>query len=221
MFVRMWMTTELHTIQPETRIEAAIKIMAAHRIRRLPVVASSAAGAALVGILSSTDTARALAANAGGTLTAAAAMTADPITTTPDAPIESVAAIMRERKIGGLPVMHGTELVGLITESDVFGAFTALFDLSSPGARITFDISDGEDVLPFVTGLAIKHGLRVTSFVSLHRHERPMCVVHVVGAAADALLEDLWRSHHRVENILHTGVEPEPDAIRQQGPHGD
>lgn len=218
MFVRMWMTTELVTIQPENRIDTAIRVMAAHRIRRLPVVASTAEDAALIGILSSTDTARALAANAGGAANVASAMTPDPITTTPDAPIESVAAILRERKIGALPVMHGSELVGLITESDVFRAFTALFDLSSPGARITFDISDGEDVLPVVTELAVKHGLRVTSFVSLHRHERPMCVVHVAGDAADALLEDLWRSHYRVENILRTGVEPAPDTDSENPP---
>lgn len=203
MFVGMWMTRDLLTVEPNARLETAAVLMKENRIRRLPVVSTAEGVEKLVGILSSTDIARA----AGNTdVTVESAMTADPLTTTADAPIEGVAAIMRERKIGALPVLRSGELVGLITESDVFKAFTSLFDLSAPGARITFDISAGEDVFPFVAELADKHGLRITSFASLHDHYKPMCVLHVVGEDTEALLEDIWRSHHRVENIIHTGV---------------
>jgi hypothetical protein len=95
--------------------------------------------------------------------------------------------------------------MGLITESDVFGAFASLFDLSMNGARVVFDISKGEDILPFLVELAGRHSMRVMSFASLHRLERPMCVVHVAGDNIDAMLEEVWRSHHRVENVVRTG----------------
>ncbi|MFL6550490.1 MAG: CBS domain-containing protein [Povalibacter sp.] len=200
MFVGMWMKTELITVAPTTTLAACVGLMSENRIRRLPVVTTLDGQERLVGILSSTDVARASHAK-----TVAEAMTPDPTTTRADVPIETVAAIMRECKIGALPVLRGTALVGLITESDVFDALASLFDLSNVGARISFDISKGEDIFPFIAELASRHSLRVTSFASVHSHRRPMCVVHVIGENVGAMLEEVWRSHHRVESVIRTG----------------
>ena len=197
MFVGMWMTKDVVTIEPATTVEVAVRLMAERRIRRLPVLAATNFDSPLVGIVSATDVLRAPPALAVKDI-----MTADPVTIEAEAPIELAAAILRERKIGALPVVRHERLIGLITESDVFGAFTQIFDLSSTGARITFDIAAREDVLPFIAATAQKHALRITSFVSLHTNERPMCVVHVAGAAIDAMLEDVWKSHHRVASVL-------------------
>jgi acetoin utilization protein AcuB len=200
----MWMTTDLITVKPDTALAECARMMTERRIRRLPVVATIENEDRLVGILSATDIARSPAAK-----TVSQAMTPDPLTTKADAPIESAAAIMRECKIGALPVMRGTSLVGLITESDVFDAFTSIFDVKTTGARIVFDISKGEDILPFIAEVSARHSLRVMSFVSLHHRERPMCIVHVAGEYIDDMLEEVWRSHHRIESVVHTG---QPDA---------
>jgi acetoin utilization protein AcuB len=196
----MWMTQDLITVEPQTALTTAATIMTQNNFRRLPVLATFEGEPRLVGILSRTDIARATTARTVGE-----AMTPDPMTTRADTPIEAVAAIMRECKVGALPVLRGTTLVGLITESDVFEAFIALFDLSSPGARITFDISAGEDILPFIADLAARHQLRISSFTSLLSRERPMCVVRVIGDGIDAMLEEVWRSHHRIESVVRTG----------------
>ncbi|GAB4574231.1 MAG: hypothetical protein Kow0077_19740 [Anaerolineae bacterium] len=51
-------------------------------------------------------------------------MTPDPITARPDMPVHEAARIMRERKIGGLPVLDdGDRLIGIITETDLLRAF--------------------------------------------------------------------------------------------------
>jgi acetoin utilization protein AcuB len=218
MFVGMWMSRELITIAPDMMLFTAARLMADKRIRRLPVLATSAHDSPLVGILSSTDVLHALPLDQNpfptsqskrpahsclaSELQVREVMTQNPVTITADAPIESAAALMRDRKIGALPVIRGVQLTGLITESDVFRAFTQLFDLSAAGARITFDITDDEDVLPFVAAAARAHDLRVTSFVSLHAVERPMCVVHVSGAKIDAMLDDVWNSRHRVASVI-------------------
>jgi CBS domain-containing protein len=47
------------------------------------------------------------------------AMTREPVTCTATTPLRDVAALFRKHHIGGLPVMEGTELVGIITESDL------------------------------------------------------------------------------------------------------
>jgi nucleotide-binding universal stress UspA family protein len=46
------------------------------------------------------------------------------ITVTPETPIREAARLMRERKIGALPVIEGENLVGLLTTSDVIDALT-------------------------------------------------------------------------------------------------
>jgi CBS domain-containing protein len=46
-------------------------------------------------------------------------MTRDPVTVQADANVREAARIMREHRIGGLPVLDGTRLVGMVTDSDL------------------------------------------------------------------------------------------------------
>ncbi len=51
-------------------------------------------------------------------------MTPDPLTTRPDTPVYEVAQVMRQRKIGGLPVLDDAgAVIGIITETDMLRAF--------------------------------------------------------------------------------------------------
>jgi CBS domain-containing protein len=47
------------------------------------------------------------------------AMTKDTIVCTPETSLREAVGLMRKHHIGGLPVLEGTELVGIITESDL------------------------------------------------------------------------------------------------------
>ena len=51
-------------------------------------------------------------------------MTRDPVTVTPGTTIREAAALLRERHIGGLPVVEGGQVVGMITESDIMRLLT-------------------------------------------------------------------------------------------------
>lgn len=46
------------------------------------------------------------------------AMTCDPVTVSPDVPVQQAAALLLQHGIGCLPVLAGTELVGIVTEGD-------------------------------------------------------------------------------------------------------
>lgn len=217
MFVSMWMTTDVMTTYPQALLADVAALMASRKIRHLPVM-QSPNDPTLIGIVSATDVLHAspaklnpFSATADGLIatehlrsdavTVGDVMTRDPLTAAPNMPIEAVAALMRDRKIGALPVVRKDELLGVITESDVFRAFASVLQGTSGGARITFDISAGEDVFPLICGLVQKHELRVDSLITLHRHDPPMCVVNVAGENIDAMLEDVWKSHHRVEHV--------------------
>jgi acetoin utilization protein AcuB len=222
MFVSMWMTRELITIDPAASLASIAATMARHRIRRLPVVSPSPDGPRLVGIVTNSDVLHAFpadinpfSANAADSVAAmersggrarvyaADLMSRDPVVTAPDAPIESAARVMRDRKIGALPVVNPHQaLVGLITESDIFRAMVEVFEARDRAVRITFSLKPGEDILPLVAEIARRRGLRVTSFMALSHHEPPLCVVQLAGAKLDEALEDVWKSHHRVMNVV-------------------
>src|SRR5579885_635100 len=104
----------------DTLAEAAAK-MHSGNFRHLPIVDNGK----LVGMLSDHDVRQ-----HQGHLTdtrVTGAMTENPITVTPDTTMEEAAEIMLERKIGGLPVVDKDRLVGIITTTDLLGAFVEIF----------------------------------------------------------------------------------------------
>jgi acetoin utilization protein AcuB len=213
MIVSMWMTRGVVSIRPDAPIEEAAALMSHHRVRRLPVVEVHGDKSRLVGMISASDIVRAFPPNlnpfALGALderpiglNTGEVMTRQVETTTPATPIEEAAAVMRDHKIGALPVMSDQRLVGLITESDIFRALVSLFSLPGQGARITFDMSRGEDVFGLIGQLAKKRGVRVVSLLSTELDNRPECVVRVAGDQVDKFLDDIWASGHTVLNVL-------------------
>ncbi len=228
MFVNMWMTRELLTIDPTATLGHIATTMGRHKIRRLPVVSPSPEGPRLLGIVSHSDVLHAFptdinpfAPNAASAVAAlemsgarkriyaADLMARDPLTTAPDAPIEFAARLMRDHKIGALPVVSQHALVGLITESDIFRALLEVFDAPVRAVRLTFSLGPGEDVLPMVAEIARRRSLRVTSFIALPRHDPPVCVVQLAGEQVEAALDDVWKSKHRVMNVVN--LVPEKD----------
>jgi acetoin utilization protein AcuB len=221
MFVSMWMTQNPTTIEPTTTLTDVATLMARHQFRHVPVVDTSGNTVKLVGIITASDILHAFPPElnpfsatgpdvlATQTLTAlkmpvlaSDIMTRNPLTIAPDAPIEAAARLMRDRKISALPVARDSVLQGIITKSDIFRALVGIFESKEPGARITFDISQREDVLPMIAEIAQRRKLRVITFISLQHHERPVCMVEVTGHDVDKMLDDVWKSHHRVISVI-------------------
>jgi acetoin utilization protein AcuB len=217
----MWMTREVLTVGPTASLAEIAVHMARRKIRRLPVVSSSPDGPRLLGIVTHSDVLHAFPADinpfavnatesvaaiekaAGRSkLTAADFMARDPHVTAPDAPIESAARLMLDHKIGALPVVSQHTLVGIITESDIFRAMVEVFEAPDRAVRITFSLGPDEDVLPLVADIARRRSMRVTSFISLPRHEPPVCVVQLAGAQVEETLDEVWKSRHRVMNVV-------------------
>ena len=66
----------------------------------------------------------------------------EPITVTKDTPLEEGARLMVEKGIGCLPVMRGEDLVGIITETDIFKAFAEILGGGAPVLRVTLRSPD-------------------------------------------------------------------------------
>ena len=213
MIVGMWMTRDLVTIGPDVAITDAAALMAKHKIRRLPVTREAADGTELLGVLSATDLYRAFPADRNPfavtsfeipllKITAGEIMSRQVLTTTPDVPVEDAAAVMRERKIGALPVLRERVLIGLITESDIFRAFISMLKADSSASRITFTVAAEEDVFQLLVAAASRRKVRVFSLVSSCFEDKVVCVTRIGGPEVDKVIEDLWRSGHQVLNVL-------------------
>ncbi len=125
------MSTSLRVTAPDATIGAATKEMGRCRFRRLPVVSEDV----LFGIITSTDIVRYMGTgevfdrlvtgNVGEVmdLPVRTLMKGELITTTPEVPITAAARIMLERRIGALPVIEDSRLIGLVTEFDLVRAF--------------------------------------------------------------------------------------------------
>lgn len=133
MLVKDVMTVNPTTVSPQDTLRTAIEKMALVGCRRLPVTEKGR----VVGIVADLDIREAL--NSPIILrdrwqdeelmdhaTVEACMTPDPVTVTPDTPVVEAARLMRDRKIGGLPVMDSEELVGIVTETDLLDALVKL-----------------------------------------------------------------------------------------------
>jgi CBS domain-containing protein len=119
------MTTDIVTVDPNDKVVAADEAMQKRRVRHVPVVDDGE----LVGIVSHRDLShnallRALgcgshaAEAARESLRVKEVMTTDVVTTTPDATLADGARLMRDKRIGCLPVVADGRLVGVLTESD-------------------------------------------------------------------------------------------------------
>jgi acetoin utilization protein AcuB len=73
-------------------------------------------------------------------------------------PLEEAARIMADNNIGGLPVMRGTTLVGIITESDLFRVFIELFGARQKGVRLTVVVPNERGGLAKVAAAITKAG---------------------------------------------------------------
>ncbi|MCG2767782.1 MAG: CBS domain-containing protein [Chloroflexota bacterium] len=129
--LKLYLVTEVMTpdpvvIESEALLTEAEQLMKEHKVRRLPVVEKSL----LVGIISKGDLREARMAELASRhpydpatgeswLTVAEAMTSPVITVTPQTTLVEAVRLMLEHKIGGLPVLKGSRLVGILTDTDV------------------------------------------------------------------------------------------------------
>jgi CBS domain-containing protein len=131
--VRDWMTPNPVIVSPGTSLRKAHWLMIDNKVRRLPVMD----GEHLVGIVTMEDLRRAEPSTGIGLdlvkitdmlsrMTVRQLMTKDPKTITPDTPLIEAARMMLEQEISALPVMEAGQLVGIITESDIFRAYVKL-----------------------------------------------------------------------------------------------
>ena len=176
MLVGERMSKNLITVSRNTGVDDALRLMRDKNIRRLPVVDNQGK---LIGIVSDKDLYLASPSPATSLdifemryllarLGVEKIMSSPVITVQPDTPLEEAARIMADRKIGGLPVLDEHDnLVGIITESDLFKIFVELLGARSHGVRVTVRVPDVKGELAMLTSAVAVTGGDIMSLSTL------------------------------------------------------
>jgi acetoin utilization protein AcuB len=137
------MTRRPVTGTPRTPIRRAQALLRRGRFRHLPIVSEGR----LQGVLSDRDLQRALAAGRSEDEPVAALVRTPAITAGPDTPVEEIARLLQDNKIGCVPIVGKTptgseSLVGIVTESDVLAAFVRAVGIAGPGSPVVVIVGE-------------------------------------------------------------------------------
>ena len=144
MLVRECMTSNPIKVHPESDPLAALGLCKSARIRRLPVVDAENH---VVGIVTRTmlEQFLAKAPSPGGMKrqhSIEQVMVSPALTVSPDYPLEEAARLMVSHKIGSLPVVDEVQLIGIITETDIFKQFVVILGGQTRAVRLTVEVQD-------------------------------------------------------------------------------
>jgi acetoin utilization protein AcuB len=137
--VKERMSIDPVTLSPDDTLREARRLIRELGLRRFPVVEEGK----LVGIVTDRDVRQADMSSAVvqerryveyilDRIQVRGIMTPDPITVTPDTPLEKAARLILENKIGGLPVVEEGKLVGIITETDLIRTLVEMLESGHP-----------------------------------------------------------------------------------------
>jgi acetoin utilization protein AcuB len=166
MLVKDLMTPDPVCISRLRSVAEAADLMQKQGVRHLPVVDD---GGKLVGLVTRSSLGKALPGMGTGLtrfefnyLTSSTAvsdvMITDPILINEDEGVEDAARIMNVNRISSLLVMRDDNLVGIITDTDLFGALLELLGAHRPGVRLTVQLPDRTGQLARVTAAIAEPG---------------------------------------------------------------
>ncbi|MBU4036466.1 MAG: CBS and ACT domain-containing protein [Proteobacteria bacterium] len=142
MKIKSLMIPDPITITEKSSITEAIELMKVNSIRHLPVVGKNKT---LKGFITLSVLKQGLVQSMIGALSLTDLIIKNPITVSPDEDIEIAAQKIYKNKIGGVPVVEKNKLVGIITVTDILGAFINMMGLLTASSRIDVIVGDKKD----------------------------------------------------------------------------
>lgn len=198
MLVQDWMTSAPETVSVNTAVMEALQRLREGGYRRLPVMD----GHKLVGIVTDRDLKEATPSKATtlsiyelnyllSKLTVKDVMQSPVISIQHDAAIEDAALLMEEHRISGLPVLDGTELVGIVTITDLMRAVTTFLGLREGGTRVTIRVPDKPGVMASVAQHAAPSNIIAVATVGSRDEGFRTVVVRIGGEGAEQFADRL------------------------------
>ena len=213
MKVRDRMSIGVKTISMNTSLSEAMAIMNDNAVRRLPIIEKGQ----VVGIVTRSDlnkagpsVATSLSKNEINYLLAKATIKdivpkhQEVIVIQPDAYVETAAKLMRRHKISGLPVVEDGQLVGIITETDIFDALIDILGVRTHHARIDLYVADRPGELAAITKICADHGQNIINTVQYmeNRQQRYKVILRLEGDDVSEIVDELKAQGFEIESVI-------------------
>jgi acetoin utilization protein AcuB len=180
MRIKEMMTKNPVTIEPDTLVLDARRIMKEKNIHRLPVIEKGK----LIGIVTKHDLLDAAPSPATpvsvhdlnyllSKMKVKEIMKKNPVTVTPNTPFEDALRVGQEKKIGSFPVVENGKLVGITTESDIVRYLIHALGIHEEGSRITI-VGLGEKLgeLEKIISITNQNKTMILSMIVLPRRQK-------------------------------------------------
>lgn len=211
MYVKNRMTKIVYTITANAPITEAVAIMREKNLKRVPVVEDDK----VVGILTQGDIQKVSPTKATSLsifeinyllskTTVKDAMTKQPITIEAESLLEEAAVIMRQNRIGTLPVVKDGKLVGIITESDIFDAFIDLLGFKDVGSRITIEAKDVPGALAEIADIFKYFDVNITHIAAFRGEGTSDVVIRSDSVDTKGLEKKLIEVGYKIKHVLIT-----------------
>lgn len=174
MLIKDWMTKDVLTVDENTSLMRATRIMKEKNIRRLPVVSHGK----LIGIITDRDVKDASPSKTTSLdihelyyllseMKVKDVMTPSPLTLNGDDSLEKATVIMLENRISGLPVVDKAgHLIGLLSETDVLRAFIHATGIKDGAIQYVLDLPDAPGSVTKVIELLRQNKAMVISILT-------------------------------------------------------
>jgi acetoin utilization protein AcuB len=212
MRVRDFMKKEVITVEPETPIMDALDVMKKNNIRHLPVTENGVfSGFVTRGMLRDASPSDATSLSIYelnyliSKMTIKRIMIKDPITISPDLPVEDAIWLGQQNGVAAFPVLEDKKLVGIITQSDISGVVADALGAGEGGnKRITIDASGKRfGYLKDLVQLLDTHKIPMLSMIGVERSKKGdwYIIVRLKTEDASAAVEDLKANGFNVTDV--------------------
>ncbi|XHV83791.1 CBS domain-containing protein [Streptococcus dysgalactiae subsp. equisimilis] len=218
MSVKDYMTKEVISISPEESVAHAADLMRDKRLRRLPVIEKGQ----LVGLVTEGTMADASPSKATSLsiyemnyllnkTKIRDIMIRQVVTVEPDASLEDAIYEMMTYKVGVLPVVQNNQVVGIITDRDVFKAFLEVSGYGVEGIRVVLLADNAVGVLAKIADCLSQENLNIRRTVVANRSNgKTVIEMQLDGTTASQWLsERLAAAGITVESVLKTLAKPD------------
>ncbi|MHB8846276.1 MAG: CBS domain-containing protein [Nitrospirota bacterium] len=210
MFVSDWMTKKVYTIGPDEYLSDAITLMREKGIKHLPVVK----GGRVKGIISDRDIKEYTPSKATtldiyelhyllANMKIKELMRTKVTTTASDTPVEEAAMVMLDQNICCLPVVDNGNLVGIISDKDIFHAMVDITGVRHGGHRICVTVEDRPGSIREVADIIRKHGFHLhgilTSYEGVKEGSRKVVLRTTEMGDFRGLKQDLIDNYRNVQ----------------------
>jgi acetoin utilization protein AcuB len=220
MLVRERMSPNPIVVHLDTPFQDALQLLREKKIRRLPVLDKQGN---LVGIVVEKDLLYASPSPATSLsvfevhyllskLLVKDVMTRRVITVGEDCPLEEAACIMVDHKIGSLPIMRGKQLVGIITETDIFRIMAEALGGRANGVRVAMQVPNQKGELAKLTrDLAALGGNIVSLAVFLSKDsQNSQITLKVQDLSRDEVIKAIENMGAKIDDVREIAAEYEP-----------